>query len=48
MIEKKQNLIQCSRQSKRSEEALAKSGGALKLRLKTDLQILYGYNYAEF
>ena len=40
------------RQSKRSEGALAESGGgALKstelLRIKTNLQILYGYQYAQ-
>ena len=40
---------QCCRQSKRIEVALAKSGvGALKFAYKTDLQILYGFNYAQF
>ena len=36
-------LVQCRRHSKRSEGALAESGGALKqtvvLRIKTDIQI---------
>ena len=45
-------MEQCRRQSKRSEGALAESGGALKstepLHIKTDLQILYGYQYAQF
>ena len=49
--EKKGSLCfeQCRRQGKRSEGALAKSRGrALKFAYKTNFQILYGYNYAQF
>ena len=37
----------CRPQSKRSEGAKAKVGGALKFAHKTDLNILYDYNYAQ-
>ena len=40
--------LQYRRQSKWSEGAPAKSGEHWNLRIKTDLQILYGYNYAQF
>ena len=38
---------QCRRQRKQSVGALAKSGVHKNLHTKTDLQILYGYNYAQ-
>ena len=39
---------QCRRQSKQSEGAQTKSKGHYNLLIKTDLQILHGYNYAQF